>query len=66
VGPSQASKKTPSQPRAGCDGLSWDSEIGRIEVPGLQGQKVHNTLSQQKKMGMVPCACHSSYYGKCD
>jgi hypothetical protein len=32
-----------------------------MAVPGQPGQKVHKTLYQQKKLGVVACTCHLGY-----
>jgi hypothetical protein len=41
-----------------------DPDIRKIAVQGQPRQKVLQTLSQQKKLGMVAHTCHSSYCRK--
>jgi hypothetical protein len=40
-----------------------EEEIGKIVVPSQPGQKVIETPSQQKELGMMANACHRSYMG---
>jgi hypothetical protein len=37
-----------------------ETEIGRIAIPDQPQQKVHETLSQQKKLGVMTHTCPSS------
>jgi hypothetical protein len=65
----QKNHETPSQSRAEhwdtpVTSATQEAEIGKIMIPGQPGQKVHETLFQQKKLGVVVCAFHLSYRGK--
>jgi hypothetical protein len=40
-----------------------EAEIEKIMVGGQLGQKVNETPSQPKKLGLIVPACHSSYMG---
>jgi hypothetical protein len=41
---------------------TWKAEIGRIVIPGQLGQKsLRDSISMEKKLGMVVNACHLSY-----
>jgi hypothetical protein len=39
-----------------------EAEIDRTVVPGQPEKNVCENASQWKKLGMVVCACHPSYY----
>jgi hypothetical protein len=66
----QKKEKEENYLRARCQWLmpviltTCKSEISRIKAPDLPGQKVLETQSQQKKLGIVACACHPSYCEK--
>jgi hypothetical protein len=42
----------------------WEAKIRRLMGQGQPGQKIHKTLLNRKKLGMVACAYHPSYSGK--
>jgi hypothetical protein len=42
-----------------------EAEIGRFTVPELMGQKsTQDSISTEKKLGVVPHICHPTYCGK--
>jgi hypothetical protein len=42
---------------------TWEVKIGRIAVQGQPRQKVYETSSTNKKLGMVECTYHSRHVG---
>jgi hypothetical protein len=60
-----STKKKNKNPGASVILTTWETEIGRISVGGYPWQKVWETLSQQKKLGVMVHACHPSYCRKC-
>jgi hypothetical protein len=44
---------------------TWEAEIRKITVGNQPVQKVHENLSQWKKLNMVVSICHHSYSKKC-
>jgi hypothetical protein len=63
--------KTPSQPIAGYCSAHLSSKLhmrlksGWLRFQAQQGRyKVHKTPFEQKRLGMVMCACHSNYCRK--
>jgi hypothetical protein len=47
-----------------CNPSYLEAEFRRITVQGQLIQKVLETPSHQKKLGMVTITCHPSYYRK--
>jgi hypothetical protein len=41
-----------------------ETDIRKIAIPGQPRPKVCETLFQEKKLGIVVCACHPSYCEK--
>jgi hypothetical protein len=39
-----------------------EAKISRIKVLGQPRQKVHKTLSQNKRLVVMACGCHPNYH----